>query len=702
MSYDRAVPLPTRDARWIAALAQALLYAAAIVYGWCVAAGPHLHDTGELMVAAVELGGSHPPGQPLHALIGKLFALLPLGPIAGRIALASGVCALVAAALAGQLCAELAAAMQVRSARLIAACRVAALLGTLLAPPVLRQSLRVEVYTLALALFAASALWLVRWALSARPAALWAAALFAGLAFSVHPPHALAAVMLAACLGLASARRLLATRRAWLGAFAFGGGALLLLLYLPLRARAGAAMWGDPTRWDGFLRYVSGSAYMGRDGGHDYLASLRDYLGYFLSISFGASAFGAASLLLPRSGAPRALALGLVPAIALAFAATCLQPLEQRNPDNVAYIGPGLVLCLATGCAGLATLIERGAPLLRGFALSMLLLCALPPPGLHALPVQLRADLPAIETLSALLLDAPPRTLAVVTGEIAVNAWMLGQSVDRVRPDAAVFATGLATSSWQWAKLRAHPALDGKPRRAAGSDAHDQYTRGAVLAAVPRIPVALERALPGLPATRVWGAYLLLEASGPVPVPGYGWSAIAERSADALARQAAYGPGGDQDEGASAVRAHLGARSRRLLQLGYSRRALAGIAAAAWHLPASERARLQIDSDRPLSRLPVFVDDPASLHSSQGDIERQAAAELWALGEPSAASALLDRQLKGGDPLALLQLASLFAYDGQREAALRVLAELEQAVPELAAQTAPLRATLTSPAPAPP
>jgi hypothetical protein len=107
--------------------------------------------------------------------------------------------------------------------------------------------------------------------------------------------------------------------------------------------------------------------------------------------------------------------------------------------------------------------------------------------------------------------------------------------------------------------------------------------------------------------------------------------------------------------------------------------------------------------------LPPFVDDPASLHSSRADAERQAAAELWVAGERSHARSLLQRQLKRGDPRALLQLASLFAHDGERAAAWQVLADLERVAPELSAETAALRSKLrgdpravnASPAPAP-
>ena len=52
---------------------------------------PGIFDAGELTAAAIELGGSHPPGQPLHALLAHSFTWLPFGTLAFRIALFSAV-----------------------------------------------------------------------------------------------------------------------------------------------------------------------------------------------------------------------------------------------------------------------------------------------------------------------------------------------------------------------------------------------------------------------------------------------------------------------------------------------------------------------------------------------------------------------------------------------------------------------------------
>jgi len=72
---------------------------AAALYVVLAAPGVGWMDSGELTAAAWSLGGAHPPGHPAHSLLGKLASLAPLGEIAFRVNLLSGVA--MAAALAG-------------------------------------------------------------------------------------------------------------------------------------------------------------------------------------------------------------------------------------------------------------------------------------------------------------------------------------------------------------------------------------------------------------------------------------------------------------------------------------------------------------------------------------------------------------------------------------------------------------------------
>ena len=248
----------------------------AAVFGGSVEVMASLHDGGELAAAAVELGASHPPGQPLHALLGYAFGWLPLGSVLGRLALLSVACVLLCALFAAQLTAELCDELDLPEGLPRRTAELAALLGVPLALPVLRQSLRVEVYTLALALFLGACLALVSWARSARPGRLWLAAFLSGLCMAVHPPHALAIALSAGCLGALSPRRLLGSPRSVLGALGFGALGLCALVYLPARASAGAGSWGDARTLAGFIDYFTAPALKGNVVDHDSTSQLED------------------------------------------------------------------------------------------------------------------------------------------------------------------------------------------------------------------------------------------------------------------------------------------------------------------------------------------------------------------------------------------------------------------------------------------
>ncbi|MFI5309290.1 MAG: hypothetical protein ACHQ53_18180, partial [Polyangiales bacterium] len=376
----------------------------------------------------------------------------------------------------------------------------------------------------------------------------------------------------------------------------------------------------------------------------------------------------------------------------LSIAGACVQPLEARNPDNVAYLAPSLALWLAAGVAGFAALLSGRAKALGALGLC---LTALPFTTLAELPSRLRADVPALETLTAALVEAPPpRALVVVTEDFTASAWMMAHAVDGARPDTALFVAGLSTSSWHWAQLARHPALDGRPVRAAGRDPHERYLRGAVLTALPHVPVALELDLPGARPSEIIGGYAVLDAVEPPHAALLDPRSITERVIPTITRDAARGPSGDAGAAASVVRAYLCRRSWRLLRLGQSDRALRAASLALWDLPPAERALLRAGEGASAPRLPHVLDDPASFEVSLEDAVRTAAVELWALSQRDAARSLLERQAGRGDPHALLQLALLLAFDGQRAAALTVLATLERQVPALRSEVVAVRAAL--------
>lgn len=676
--------------QWLPTLAPAVI---AAFYATGVAAGPHLFDAGELAAAAWQLSGSHPPGQTVHALVAHVACLLPVGPIPARIALVSVICLWTAAVLAARAARMLCRRLSLDGVADWAATATA--VSVMLAPPLVRQATRVEVYTLALALFAWSALELLRWAFDGERAPLLRAALIAGLCASVHPPHALAAVLLGAVIAVGMRREVLRQPGTLAAAAAF---TLLSLAattaYLPVRAAVGAAMWGDPTTASGLLAYVSGATFqhntfVQQDSG--YGTALLAYARH-ATVSLGVLPLLSALWLLSRPSPAPTLARVLLAAAALGVAAAAIQPLLTNIPDVVAYLGPTLLLIAIGGSVGFAHLVSHAAGGARVLAIVAMALSALNPAAWPRVLSVANADLPALETLGGSLTETPPpRALTITTTDFAGASWMMAQAIDGARPDVALFLSGFVTSSWQWRQLARHPALDGKPQRGQGRGAREAYMDGLLRTAIGAIPVALETDTPGVQAASVAGPYVVLRAVLPsADTPG-------ERLVGTIATDRQRGPPGDHGSGDAIVRQYELGRARRLMVRGQTPQALTGFVRASAPLPDELRALAvsATGTDARAARPPIpVITEPRRFTASAGDAQRELSVSLWRVGETEGAQRLLRWQLGKGDPRALLQLAWLSAAAGERAAATKALNGFIEAAPSLAHEAAELRAQL--------
>ncbi len=80
--------------RWFdAVIAIVLFVVAAIGYIKTLTPSVCAGDSGELTTAVYDMGACHPPGYPLYGIIGKLFTFIPVGDIAYRMNLFSGISA---------------------------------------------------------------------------------------------------------------------------------------------------------------------------------------------------------------------------------------------------------------------------------------------------------------------------------------------------------------------------------------------------------------------------------------------------------------------------------------------------------------------------------------------------------------------------------------------------------------------------------
>ncbi|QQR91892.1 MAG: DUF2723 domain-containing protein [Myxococcales bacterium] len=674
-----------------------------------LSAGPSVYDAGELAAAAWDLGASHPPGQPLHAILAHAIAWIPVGPIPYRMALLSLLTELLAAfwlarlieALHFTLCGKAIAENLENanwSSKALRFAPDAAAIALLLSPPVIRQAMRIEVYGLSLSLTLFALCRIVQWKKDYKASYLYQAALAFGLCFAVHPPHALV------ILGAALISALISPLRHWfrvkqlswltvaglLGAFVYA--------WLPLRAKAGAETWGDPTNLAGFWDYLSAKAYRMNLGVEQSSAvvQLADAIGYSLSACGMLPLIGVALLALPllkKQSRSWSTLLWLVTLLFVSLMAASLQALETSNPDNVAYFGPITALLLALGVTGFVLFAEDHEN--RVLAIGAIALIALNIPSLPRVAHAFEADVPALETLSGALTEAaPPHALVIVETDFFAASWMQAKSIDGARPDVPLFISGLATSSWHWKRLAKHRGMDGIPLRGQGSHAFEAFNDGIVIKYHQKMPILSESHKPTRGQGYVLGAYVFLPSQGQNFAQSMLDSSMAERWTSAIGRDTMLGPRGDYGTAAAVLRYYEVHRAKRLVLSNRSDEALQAIRYALFDLSEHELTLLNEASVKKTLIPPPAVHEPHTFLLSKEDAVREAASLLWAMGSDEAARALLDAQLERGDPRSVLQLAWLRLAEGDFESARVALDAFLSVAPELANEASPLSAHL--------
>ena len=220
-----------------------------LVYLLTAAGYAHWFDSGELLAAAADFGISHPPGQPLSAIVLGAANLLPVGSLAFRMAMVCAVLgALSVVALSFAFERTLGAGNVVRAPIRFPLALAAAwwLAGT---HAWWFQAVRPEVYALQAALLSLAIERLVRVSFAdsdgdVRP--LYHAGLALGLALSNHHFLALLAIVPAIWLLVGVGRTFGWRPIAWSSAFVVAG--LFTYVYLPLRALSEPFLnLGDPS-----------------------------------------------------------------------------------------------------------------------------------------------------------------------------------------------------------------------------------------------------------------------------------------------------------------------------------------------------------------------------------------------------------------------------------------------------------------------
>lgn len=464
------LPLRARRNTWVAATV-VLAY-----YLLTMSRDLSFYDSAELALVAADGGLGHPLGQPLHTMLGWLFARLPGVPTLFGLNLLSALPAAltvvplvsIAEALTGTSLDPATDAPDVPT-WLRADVVLPVGVGLLAIQPALwENATRVEVYCLA----TLCATWAVARAAPLfakpdlrQPRGWLAVGVALGLCASVNAVIALsAALALAPVFAVTAYRRQVRLFDVVRG---LGGGVVGLLpfLYIPLVAgRADVFVWGAPTGGEPLRRYLTNADFVHNQG--ITAAQIADngvrwlgWAGAHLLLPLLVVGLVAHWLLGRRSGLGRGFA-------ALAFGFGLLMLIQNvifwpSIPDYLGYLALGVGVLGAGACAGVVRLAALGGRLrwlALGLGVALLLGVSLAHPAVYE---RTRHRDRLARTLGeGALKTAPNDAILIVDSDHWAFPLMYLQQVERLRLDVVVLPVGLSGASWYWDLLhRQHPYL---------------------------------------------------------------------------------------------------------------------------------------------------------------------------------------------------------------------------------------------------
>lgn len=443
------------------ALAGAVSLVALVAYFRTLAPTVTLVDSGELALAARDLGVAHPPGTPLWVMLAHVAALVPWGNVAERVAAASAVFAALAAGLLVLVAREAVLALFPDGERVsdeasqrwigLVPAGVAGL-GFAFSRSLWSYATVVEVYTLNVVLILAVLLCLLRWGRSGRDLPLYAAAAVFGLALGVH--HVTVALTLPSLAVLAyraSGRRVLRGRRLLIVGAAAALAMVAVYAYLPwAAARRPVFNWGNPSSLERVVWHVTGRQYQSYfEASSQAMAKELAAFARLVARQFGPTFFPIVPALglvgvawLWRRDRSMVVALALLLGANVAFGVAYV-----IGEDKDAYYLPSFVaiaLAAAFGVQALLSWVQRQRPLAAAG------LATIPILGLvSAYPYADRSRYFVAEDYASSALAAVEPGGMLLTGEWQLYAPLLYyKEVDGVRPDVVSIDLHLLRRSW--------------------------------------------------------------------------------------------------------------------------------------------------------------------------------------------------------------------------------------------------------------
>lgn len=438
-----------------------------------------LIDSGELAVAARDLGVAHPPGTPLWVMLAHQATRFPWGDVAARVAAASAVFAALAAGLM---------VLVAREALLVAFARSRAPdepadgpSWVALVPPAVAglsfafsrslwsYATVVEVYTLNVLLILTVLSLLLRWSRQGHDALLYAAAVVFGLALGVH--HVTVALTLPALVVIvhrAAGPGIFRSRRLLVAAAAATVATLAVYAYLPWAAsRRPVFNWGDPATLERIVWHVTGRQYQAyletswqaaaNETAAFFRMALRQFGPPFLPLTLLLAVTGGVRLW--RRDRPLALALALLLAANLAFGVTYV-----IGEDKDAYYLPSflaLALAAAFGAQAALAWARQRAPAAAAALLALPVVALV-----SGFPYADRSRYFIAADYVANALDGVEPGGMLLTGDWQLYSPLLySRLVEGRRPDVVAIDLHLLRRSWYYGYLeRQFPDTVGRAR----------------------------------------------------------------------------------------------------------------------------------------------------------------------------------------------------------------------------------------------
>lgn len=388
-------------------------------------------DSGELMSAACAGGLAHPPGYPLHGLVLRLAAWLPIGDVFVRLNATS---ALFGAATVGLVIDTV--RRWTKSA--VVSALAGAFFGT--TPHVWNAATTTEVFALHGALVAL-VVWATTWALESPSPRRWLLVGVSGGLAMTHHPTALFVVLPVS---------MLAGKTWWRSVLLGVALGSMPLVLLPLFSSVDTPFsWGDARTVEGFLTHV-----LRREYGTFRLASRDDSGGGALPLLlaflrfevFEAAAIPMLAALVASRFVARRFVIVTVVALSgslVLFGALTNLPLDDALFLQVVqrfFLMPHLVLCLA----GAVTLAKLPRPV------SALLLAGLLVVGIVRHP---RHDAELLATYGRAVLNLPDDALVLTQGDLVTDVSRAVQACAKEHQSLRVIDQQLMTFSWYVARV---------------------------------------------------------------------------------------------------------------------------------------------------------------------------------------------------------------------------------------------------------